>query len=465
MKLQQQSLRLFWLLLFLTFLSSHGKAARHANFSAKDDYYDILGVSKKANAKDIKAAYRKLALKYHPDKVPDDEKEKAEEIFVKVSEAYSILSDDDKRKVYDQYGKQGLEMMERGIDPNAGGFGSAGGGFGAGGGQTYNFKFNAGSAGGHTFQFDPFSMFQEMFGAGGMGGFESGNFKVHFDGFDGAQFGGGGARPGKPKAAAPKVDLFKDVPNVTRLGKPKYPNEKSKYLWLVVFYDYQHPRSEKAKGPIETLASKISGSYKIGAMNCGRNKDEANFCLELGIDLEDLPQFAFVVAGQHTFYDDSSKLPNARQLHEFVTQNMPTDNIRNINSVEHLQERLIEPLLHPSNEKHDAAILLLSDKYETGAMFASVAYQHRDKFLFGESRAKNLVLAKEFDLKRYPLLLAFVPAGHGDEEYNDEVDLVRFHNHPDLETINKWIDRLHTTQSTLGRRRRQRRKKAGHDEF
>ena len=82
-----------------------------------DDFYNILGISRSASSKQIKSAYRKLALKYHPDKVPDDEKETAEEMFVKVSEAYSILSDDEKRKVYDKYGKQGLEALERGVDP------------------------------------------------------------------------------------------------------------------------------------------------------------------------------------------------------------------------------------------------------------------------------------------------------------------------------------------------------------
>ena len=85
------------------------------------DYYKYLGLSKKASDKDIKKAYRKLALKYHPDKVAEDEKEKAEEKFVKVSEAYSILGDKEKRKVYDQYGKQGIEAMEKGWDPKQGG--------------------------------------------------------------------------------------------------------------------------------------------------------------------------------------------------------------------------------------------------------------------------------------------------------------------------------------------------------
>ena len=92
------------------------------------NYYQDLGLAKKASDKEIKKAYRKLALKYHPDKVPEDERKKAEEKFLKVSEAYAVLSDPEKRKVYDQYGKKGIEAMEKGWKPNEGGFPGGGGG-------------------------------------------------------------------------------------------------------------------------------------------------------------------------------------------------------------------------------------------------------------------------------------------------------------------------------------------------
>ena len=92
----------------------------------KRDYYEVLGVSKDASADDIKKAYRKMALKYHPDRNPGDKE--AEEKFKEVGEAYEVLSDADKKARYDQYGFAG-------VDPNfgagAGGYGGAGfGGFG-----------------------------------------------------------------------------------------------------------------------------------------------------------------------------------------------------------------------------------------------------------------------------------------------------------------------------------------------
>ncbi|MBQ9312305.1 MAG: molecular chaperone DnaJ [Bacteroidales bacterium] len=105
---------------------------------AKRDYYEVLGVSKNATEEELKKAYRKLALKYHPDKNPGDKE--AEEKFKEAAEAYSVLSDKDKRARYDQFGEAGL---------------GDNGGFGAGGmGMD-----------------DIFSMFGDLFSGGGFGGF------------------------------------------------------------------------------------------------------------------------------------------------------------------------------------------------------------------------------------------------------------------------------------------------------
>ncbi len=76
------------------------------------DYYSILGVSKTASQEEIKAAYRKLALKYHPDRNPDNKE--AEEKFKEAAQAYEVLSDEQKRKQYDQFGHEGFERMGSG---------------------------------------------------------------------------------------------------------------------------------------------------------------------------------------------------------------------------------------------------------------------------------------------------------------------------------------------------------------
>ncbi|WP_331653999.1 molecular chaperone DnaJ [Peptostreptococcus stomatis] len=89
---------------------------------ANKDYYAVLGIEKTADDKELKKAYRKLAMKYHPDKNPDNKE--AEEKFKEVNEAYEVLSDPQKRQIYDQYGADAVNGQ--------GGFGGAGGFNGAG---------------------------------------------------------------------------------------------------------------------------------------------------------------------------------------------------------------------------------------------------------------------------------------------------------------------------------------------
>ena len=84
---------------------------------AKRDFYEVLGIEKSASDKEIKKAYRRMAMKYHPDRNPGDKD--AEESFKEVNEAFEVLSDDQKKAAYDQYGHAG-------VDPNMGGMGGAG---------------------------------------------------------------------------------------------------------------------------------------------------------------------------------------------------------------------------------------------------------------------------------------------------------------------------------------------------
>ena len=153
-----------------------------------DDYYKVLGVGRSASEQEISKAYKKLAIKWHPDKNAQN-REKAEENFKKVSEAYEVLSNKEKRQIYDQFGKQGLEG-------GMGGMGGMGGGFPGGGeGQRMNFAqaqniFEA-FFGGQ----DPFSMFGDDGMGGGMprGGMPGGGPRMSFNmgGMPGGGMGGG----------------------------------------------------------------------------------------------------------------------------------------------------------------------------------------------------------------------------------------------------------------------------------
>ena len=102
---------------------------------AKRDYYEVLGVNRDASDDDIKKSYRRLAMKHHPDRNPDNPK--AEELFKEAKEAYEVLSDGNKRAAYDQYGHAG-------VDPSAGAGAAGMGGFADAFGDIFGDIFGGG---------------------------------------------------------------------------------------------------------------------------------------------------------------------------------------------------------------------------------------------------------------------------------------------------------------------------------
>jgi DnaJ-class molecular chaperone len=131
--------------------------------STKNDYYDILGINKSANAQEIKTAYRKKALEWHPDRHQGGDKEEAEKKFKEINEAYQVLSDTNKRSAYDNYGHDAFSPGGgRGGNPFAGGnpFGGQSGPF------TYTWSSGGGNPFGNADFGDPFDIFESFFGGG-----------------------------------------------------------------------------------------------------------------------------------------------------------------------------------------------------------------------------------------------------------------------------------------------------------
>lgn len=124
----------------------------------KKDYYELLGVSKNASAEEMKKAYRKLALQYHPDR---NKSKEAEEKFKEINEAYEVLSDEKKRETYDRFGRAAFSQGAGGANPFAGGAGNP---------FTYTYSSQGQSPFADGFDFsgfsDPFEIFEQFFGGG-----------------------------------------------------------------------------------------------------------------------------------------------------------------------------------------------------------------------------------------------------------------------------------------------------------
>ena len=182
---------------------------------AKRDYYEVLGVSKNASDDEIKRAYKKMAIKYHPDRNPDDKE--AEAKFKEAAEAYDVLRDPQKRARYDQFGPEGVN--------GAGGFG--------GGGMNMD---------------DIFSMFGDIFGG------HSGGFGGGFSGFGGG-FGGGSSQRARFRGSDLRVKVKLNLKEISTGVEKKFKLKK------YVPCDHCHGSGAEGDGGSETCPTcKGSGS-------------------------------------------------------------------------------------------------------------------------------------------------------------------------------------------------------------
>ncbi len=177
----------------------------------------------------------------------------------------------------------------------------------------------------------------------------------------------------------------------------------------------------------------LSTIQKVGAVDC--SGDATGFCKsKLGKGVEP-PAFATVFNGDVKVIDDNDTLRSVKKLHDHTTEALlGIENlIVNVNSVQHIQSRMLAS--SPPPGKTSVAVLLLTDKYETSPLYASLAYRHRrDGFAaFGESRAANLQMAKKFGVKKYPLLVALIGSDEKVERYSGSLD---------AESLSTWLDSL-----------------------
>ncbi|KAL6762022.1 molecular chaperone [Haematococcus lacustris] len=229
----------------LLFLAASAAAQRQrSRGSPQRNFYEVLGVTRDADDQQIKKAYRKLALKYHPDRASGTtaEKKKAEAKFKDVAAAYEALSDPETRRKYDQYGEEGLQQGH----PSNGGAGAT---------------FRTG---------DPYEMFNMFFG-GGMGGFDGG-------GMGGPGHRGGSSHMGSfgsqrfPQQQQQQSDMYEASSDVRVLTPDEHPlftgPQAEKWTWLIEMYAPWCGHCQKLSPKYKKVATQLKGLVKVGAVNC-----------------------------------------------------------------------------------------------------------------------------------------------------------------------------------------------------
>ncbi|KAF0700083.1 Aste57867_9362 [Aphanomyces stellatus] len=193
-----------------------------------NDYYQVLGVKRDATDEELKKAYRKMALKWHPDKNVNNP-EMAQKKFQDVNEAYEVLSDKQKRTIYDQYGEEGLKG---GIPSQDGG--DAGAGFFPGGGRSAHFSSNGGGGfpGGFSFHSsDPSKIFEQFFGTSNLHEAEGMDPMFMF-----GNMGGGGRGGGRRQTSFFGSDPFGDSQQMPRKTKRMEPLKRDLECTLEQLY-------------------------------------------------------------------------------------------------------------------------------------------------------------------------------------------------------------------------------------
>ncbi|CAL8467437.1 g6975 [Coccomyxa elongata] len=383
--------------------------------------YDALGVPPDADDTLIKKAYRKAALRWHPDRNPGEKKEKAEKKFKEIAAAYEVLSDPEKRAVYDRHGEAGLSGEGGPGGPGGGNmhfqfqgdpmdvfkaffgggdpFGGGGGPFGGGGGGQRRRAGGAGFPGGKGGGFPGGG-----FPGGGMGG------GGHPGGGGRGGHGGGGGGPG----------LYGGDSAVLDINEGSFPSGAGEgFVWLLEFYAPWCGHCRNLAPKWSKVAASLKNIVRVGAINCD---DEQSLCAQHKI--QGFPTIKAYVNGRMVEYNGDR---SAQHLKDWAISLIP-NKVTVLGSPDKLEAFLARCGGGGSGGKgkkpgKDGAawggcVLLFSDKKQTSPLFKSLASQYAGKLAFGEVRDLGEMAAK-FGVEAAPTLLV---ACNGDPKTAERFD-------------------------------------------
>jgi len=360
----------------------------YSALSLAADYYKVLGVKRSASAKDIKKQYRKLALKWHPDKNPD-KKDAATKKFAAISEAYEVLSDPEKRKQYDLTGDDTSPGSSQGPGGNPFGGRGPGGGF-----SSQQFS-------------DPFDIFKNVFGDSG--GFTSttSRFSSSSSSSSSRSFNAGGGFNANPfgnqqqqqQQQQPRRDsLYSKADGVHPLNAARYPDSSSKYVWLVQFYKPDNAICLNFKDKYIKLAKDLANvGIKSGAVNCATDIET---CARHAIKRQ--PAFKLIFNGITTSYSTSNDREelNAKTIMKFLDENLNAtiSNLRLQTQIDHF---VSNTCLDPKLAKFQAGLIRFTPKFQSNLLSRSISIMFKSKVPVGEVRGSNEALLQYFNLFEY----------------------------------------------------------------
>ena len=382
-----------------------------------EDYYKILGVKRNASKQEIKKAFKKLSLKYHPDKNKDNPK-RAKEMFIKIANAYEVLSDDEKRKIYDQYGEEGVKANEQGGNPGGAHFNFDNMGFeeifnqffggGKGGGARFTFNMGGGNSGGNRGHSSGFGGFEDILGGFGFGG----------QGRQQQQQGRGRGR----NSGMQNKNYFKNTKVVSLKMKNLSSLLSRKNIWFVYFYKQGDQNYEQYVKTMIEFGEKTQGLFNTGEVNCIEDEE---ICEEF--EVQHTPVIVFFGENEKDYNKYGGKL-DYNSLFSYATKRMSYY----VNDV--TKNKLSEFFAKKPEKYH---VLLFTSKNSTPSMYKGLSKFFINKLIFGEVMQSETELIKLYNIKKFPTLMVIL-----DEEknkydlYNGKITYEDIKNY-----LNKYINK------------------------
>lgn len=334
-----------------------------------EDYYKILGVSRSATEAEIKKAFKKLSLKYHPDKNKKDP-ERAKNMFIKVANAYEVLSDPKKKKIYDQYGEEGVKQQtER---ENAGHGGGDFGGFGGFG----NFGgFNMGG----SFE----DIFEHFMGGRRQQRGGQHQRQQHHAHFEQQEDEDDGKNPFEnTDVLIIKMDTLKQL-------------YRRKEIWFVLFYKSTDKELDSLTELIKNLAEKSYGIFKVAAVNC---RTDEEICEEFDVSKTPIIVYFPESSEEYEVYRGVKKWES---IFDFGAKRMQSF-VRSINK-DNYGDFITE---NPTQHK----VLLFTQRKSTPPLFKAISKHFKGKLSLGFVRQTETELVQRFGVQKFPNILVISEA-------------------------------------------------------